>query len=379
VKKEFIYKFVKNTIINNYGKTIIIYLFISSFSSFPSYILVADHDLAVLDYISDYINVFYGRSDCYGVVSFSVGVRQGLNMFLAGHIPSENACFRHLELSWKVSGGVGRLIRCCCYFFVYSCFCCFLIFIVISCFFAVIFVVIRSSYIYIFMFQVPDDSDDDGNKNIFTQQYPEMHKTLGTFELICENGSFSEGEIIVLVGENGTGKTTFLNMLSGLIAPDGGVEIPHVNVSYKPQKLTLRFGLTEPHRTVRELLHFSIKSVLNDSQFISDILEPLSMESLMEKEVQLLSGGELQRVALTVCLGKPASVYFIDEPTTYLDVDQRVLVSKVIKRCVLMSMCILLCDYSLLFQIHKQFKENSICCGARFHRGIVPSGSHHSV
>lgn len=50
--------------------------------------------------------------------------------------------------------------------------------------------------------------------------------------------------------------------------------------------------------------------------------------------MQNLSGGELQRVALTICLGKPADVYLIDEPSAYLDSEQRLNAAKVIKRLV---------------------------------------------
>jgi len=49
-------------------------------------------------------------------------------------------------------------------------------------------------------------------------------------------------------------------------------------------------------------------------------------------QVLNLSGGELQRVALTLCLGKPADVYLIDEPSAYLDSEQRLHAAKVIKR-----------------------------------------------
>jgi ATP-binding cassette subfamily E protein 1 len=47
------------------------------------------------------------------------------------------------------------------------------------------------------------------------------------------------------------------------------------------------------------------------------------------QEVQNLSGGELQRVAMTLCLGKPADVYLIDEPSAYLDSEQRLVAAKV--------------------------------------------------
>ena len=60
-------------------------------------------------------------------------------------------------------------------------------------------------------------------------------------------------------------------------------------------------------------------------------MRPLKIEALMDQEVQNLSGGELQRVAMTLCLGKPADVYLIDEPSAYLDSEQRLAAAKVIK------------------------------------------------
>lgn len=61
-------------------------------------------------------------------------------------------------------------------------------------------------------------------------------------------------------------------------------------------------------------------------------MKPLKIDEIMDQEVQNLSGGELQRVALALCLGKPADVYLIDEPSAYLDSEQRIVAAKVIKR-----------------------------------------------
>ena len=58
-------------------------------------------------------------------------------------------------------------------------------------------------------------------------------------------------------------------------------------------------------------------------------MRPLKIDALMDQEVQNLSGGELQRVAMTLCLGKPADVYLIDEPSAYLDSEQRLACAKV--------------------------------------------------
>ena len=58
----------------------------------------------------------------------------------------------------------------------------------------------------------------------------------------------------------------------------------------------------------------------------------MNIEDILDQQVQYLSGGELQRVALIVALGKPASMYLIDEPSAYLDSEQRVVSARVIKR-----------------------------------------------
>ena len=61
----------------------------------------------------------------------------------------------------------------------------------------------------------------------------------------------------------------------------------------------------------------------------------IRIDDIIDQEVQNLSGGELQRVAMALCLGKPADVYLIDEPSAYLDSEQRLVAAKVIKRFIL--------------------------------------------
>ena len=69
---------------------------------FRRYVLVVEHDLAVLDYLSDFVCVLYGSPGAYGVVTMPHSVRTGINAFLAGFIPSENLRFRETALSFKV-------------------------------------------------------------------------------------------------------------------------------------------------------------------------------------------------------------------------------------------------------------------------------------
>lgn len=103
--------------------------------------------------------------------------------------------------------------------------------------------------------------------------------------------------------------------------------IPQLHISYKPQKIS-----PKSQGIVRQLLHEKIRDAYVHPQFVTDVMKPLKIDDIMDQEVQNLSGGELQRVALALCLGKPADVYLIDEPSAYLDSEQRLVAAKVIKR-----------------------------------------------
>ncbi|XP_055715542.1 protein Pixie isoform X1 [Phlebotomus papatasi] len=242
------------------------------------FIIVVEHDLSVLDYLSDFICCLYGVPGCYGVITMPFSVREGINIFLDGFVPTENMRFRTESLTFKVSESATEEIK-------------------------------RMNH-YI---------------------YPKMMKSLGEFNLTVEQGQFSDSEILVLLGENGTGKTTFIRMLAGNLEPDeGSGKLPVLNISYKPQKIAPRH-----QGTVRHLLGERIRDAYVHPQFVADVMKPLKIEDIMDQNVQDLSGGELQRVALTICLGKPADVYLIDEPSAYLDSEQRLIAAKVIKKFIL--------------------------------------------
>ncbi|KAG9133414.1 hypothetical protein Leryth_013231 [Lithospermum erythrorhizon] len=249
-----------------------------------SYVIVVEHDLSVLDYLSDFICCLYGKPGAYGVVTLPFSVREGINIFLAGFVPTENLRFRDESLTFKVS-------------------------------------------------ETPQENAEE-IETYARYKYPTMSKTQGNFKLKVMEGEFTDSQIIVMLGENGTGKTTFIRMLAGLLKPDtvegSDIEIPEFNVSYKPQKISPKF-----QHTVRHLLHQKIRDSYLHPQFNTDVMKPLQIEQLMDQEVVNLSGGELQRVALTLCLGKPADIYLIDEPSAYLDSEQRIVASKVIKRFIL--------------------------------------------
>lgn len=106
----------------------------------------------------------------------------------------------------------------------------------------------------------------------------------GNFKLSIEAGEFTDSEILVMLGENGTGKTTFIRMLAGMLAPDESdatEELPTFNVSYKPQKISPKF-----EGTVRQLLHKRIRDSYMHPQFVSDVMKPMTIEPLMDQEVR---------------------------------------------------------------------------------------------
>lgn len=243
-----------------------------------NYVVAVEHDLSVLDYLSDYICCLYGVPGAYGVVTMPFSVREGINIFLDGMVPTENLRFRDVPLVFKVS----------------------------------------------------ETGIEEEIKRTARYEYPSMTKTLGSFKLEIQAGSFSDSEIIVMLGENGTGKTTFIRMLAGSLMPDGGVKMPSLNISYKPQKIS-----PKTDKTVQNLFYEKIKTAFIHPQFATDVLKPLQMERLYQQYVQNLSGGELQRVAIVLCLGLPADVYLIDEPSAYLDSEQRLYCAKVIKRFIM--------------------------------------------
>ncbi|KAM3514455.1 hypothetical protein MY11210_001899 [Beauveria gryllotalpidicola] len=242
------------------------------------YIIVVEHDLSVLDYLSDFICVLYGKPAIYGVVTLPSSVREGINIFLDGHIPTENLRFRDESLTFRIAEGA-------------------------------------------------DEYALDRSRAF---KYPKMEKTLGNFRLRIDSGEFTDSEIIVMMGENGTGKTTFCRLLAGALKPDTKAGVPEMRISMKPQTITPKYD-----GTVRQLFFKKIKAAFLSPQFQTDVVKPLKLDDFIDQEVKNLSGGELQRVAIVLSLGLPADIYLIDEPSAYLDSEQRIIASRVIKRFIM--------------------------------------------
>uniref|UniRef100_M3Y5I5 ATP-binding cassette sub-family E member 1 n=1 Tax=Mustela putorius furo TaxID=9669 RepID=M3Y5I5_MUSPF len=246
------------------------------------YIIVVEHDLSVLDYLSDFICCLYGVPSAYGVVTMPFSVREGNTSVLME--------FNHsTEFSRK---------RDC----------------------------LAS------LFHISSLPNQYPLKQMSVHSLPNrlLERKLGNLTTDIKKGEFTDSEIMVMLGENGTGKTTFIRMLAGRLKPDEGGEVPVLNVSYKPQKIS-----PKSTGSVRQLLHEKIRDAYTHPQFVTDVMKPLQIENIIDQEVQTLSGGELQRVALALCLGKPADVYLIDEPSAYLDSEQRLMAARVVKRFIL--------------------------------------------
>jgi ATP-binding cassette subfamily E protein 1 len=166
-----------------------------------------------------------------------------------------------------------------------------------------------------------------------------ISKKLGKFEISAKEGSVNRKECTGIVGENGIGKTTFAKILSGLIKPDDGEIDKGVRVSYKPQYIE-----TSSDEIVATVLKDAI------SKYEVQIMRPLELKLLLTKKLNELSGGELQRVAIAACLSREAEVYLLDEPSAYLDVEQRLAVAKAIKEISQQRECsVMVIDHDLMF------------------------------
>ncbi|KAK6090900.1 hypothetical protein P3W45_000145 [Vairimorpha bombi] len=238
------------------------------------YVIVVEHDLAILDLMCDFGCVLYGQPGAYGVISSPFVIKSAINIFLDGFLPTENMRFRTTELKFNISETLDSIIST------------------------------RNQY-----------------------HYPDLKKTYTNFELNVQGGHFSDSEIIVFLGENGMGKTTLVGLISGLIKSDNEEEFGSLSYSLKPQKILPKFK-----GSVRDLFMSKIRSSFVDANFQNEVIKPLDIPYLYDQQVENLSGGELQRIAIAICLGKDANLYLLDEPSAFLDSDQRIAISKVIKR-----------------------------------------------
>jgi len=222
-------------------------------------VIVVEHDLALFDYLCDSVYVFFGEENAFGRVSGLKASRNGINEYLEGYLKEENIRFRDHAVFFDIGGGGDR-------------------------------------------------------KSQKLLDYPEMSKTFDKFSFHSEAGSISKGEVIGVLGRNATGKSLFVKMLAGVLPADSGDAKVQLKVSYKPQYVNY-----EGNEKVGEIF---MKSGLNGLVF-EECKRKLGIAGLLEKKASEISGGEMQRVAITLALSQEADIYLFDEPSAYLDIEQR--------------------------------------------------------
>jgi ATP-binding cassette subfamily E protein 1 len=151
---------------------------------------------------------------------------------------------------------------------------------------------------------------------------------LGDFTLKAKTGEIHRGEVVGIVGANGTGKTTFIKVIAGITKPTTGkIAEGGIKVSYKPQYI-----VPNTDRSLREILNSISPALLADPWHNEEIYTPLDVAPLLDRAANSLSGGELQRIAVATCLSREAKIYLLDEPTAHLDVEHRLAVSKSVRK-----------------------------------------------
>ncbi|MCX6773293.1 MAG: ribosome biogenesis/translation initiation ATPase RLI [Candidatus Micrarchaeota archaeon] len=248
-------------------------------------VVVIEHDLAIFDYLSDYVHVFYGQENAYGVVSGVKAARSGINEYLEGFLREENTRFRDHAI----------------------------------------------------MFSAASAEQSVNRKTKFS--YPALEKKFDQFSFTSEPGSIMEGEIVGLLGENAIGKSLFIKMIAGVEQPDNCTIANMLRVSYKPQ-----YVKAEEKVEVQDLFTSGM-----DAQVAEAAKRRLNINSLMDKKLSTLSGGELQRVSIALALSKDADIYLFDEPSAFLDIEQRLEFASLLQHLIVDSKkCAFVIDHDLV-------------------------------
>ena len=247
---------------------------IHSLAELGKSVMVVEHDLTLLDYLSDYIEVLYGVPAAYGIVSNVLSTKVGINAFLDGYLASENVRFRDKKFTFDAS-----------------------------------------------------TATDEIQQGDVIVSYPKLEKKYSTFSVSIEPGEVRKGDLLGVMGANALGKTTLMKMIAGVEKPDSGSIDKKIKISYKPQYLTNDIDME-----VITMLDKANDGSIEDSTEEEQIIEPLKIKKLYNKSMKNLSGGELQKVAVAICLLQKADLYALDEPSAFLDVEDRIAVGKFLQK-----------------------------------------------
>ena len=254
-------------------------------------VVIVEHDLAVLDYISDEIQIVYGQPATYGIIVQPQAVRAGINEYLDGFISSANMRFRDYKIKFDASA-----------------------------------------------------KPEISNEVLF--EYPEVEKSYSSFSLKVGEGVVHKGEIMGIMGANGLVKSTFLRLLSGLERTDDNKKL-NFEIAFKPQYLEPLEG------TVKEVLESISKEKLSKSWFKKNVVGNLGLDHVWELDVNKLSGGEFQKLHIAKTLLQDAVVYAFDEPSAFIDVEDRMKVASILKDFVLTTgACAIVVDHDVQFIDH---------------------------
>lgn len=180
------------------------------------------------------------------------------------------------------------------------------------------------------------------------------------------NIAFEEGSITSIAGKNGCGKTTLLKTASNLLKPfSGEITIRGKDISSIPGKeLAKKVSFLPQLRTVPNItvfnlvmhgrypyLGFSRTPQKKDKEIVEKAIENMELHKYIYKNIQELSGGQRQKVYIAMVLAQDTDIIFLDEPTTYLDINHQLEILEIVKKLKKMGKTIVMVLHDLSYAL----------------------------